>query len=210
MSRTVVTVHALHLIARQLGNGLSGRAIRHEGSRLTGVLISVFHPRNGLTLRIGGCVMNLDSGTKMFPVNAAKISASRQHHQDGLRLRVSLVVLKMKNYTQLYRVEHLGPVAPFASYASRDQAVAFHGRFNRVMNAFKNRVNKLPGAALFTLQPTGGARSNVALHAINSRVCRVLMGDEFRFHYVTALPAELWRFHVLNSAVGALRPDDDV
>jgi hypothetical protein len=36
------------------------------------------------------------------------------------------------------------------------------------------------------------------------------MGGEFRFHDVTALPAELWRFHVLNSAVCALCPNEDV
>ena len=36
------------------------------------------------------------------------------------------------------------------------------------------------------------------------------MGGVFRFHDVAALPAELWRFHVLHSAVCALCPNDDV
>jgi hypothetical protein len=36
------------------------------------------------------------------------------------------------------------------------------------------------------------------------------MSGEFRLHDMTALPAELWRFHVLNSAVCALGPNDDV
>src|SRR5271165_2405106 len=78
------------------------------------------------------------------------------------------------------------------------------------MNAFEDRVNELPGTTLFALQPAGCTRGDVAIHAVNSGMGRVLMGDEFRFHDVTALPAELWRFHVLNRAVGALCPDDDV
>ena len=146
----------------------------------------------------------------MFAVNAAKSTAAREHHQGGLRLRVSRVVLKVKNHTQLYRVEHLGPVAPFASFASWDQAVTFHGRFNRVMNAFENRVNQLPGACLLTFYPTDCTGSNVAIHAFDSRMGRVLMGGEFGFHNVAALPAELRRFHVLHSAVCALCSDDDV
>ncbi len=43
--------------------------------------------------------MDFDSGAKVFSVNAAKISSSREHHQRGLRLRVSRVVLEVKNYT---------------------------------------------------------------------------------------------------------------
>ncbi len=101
-------------------------------------------------------------------------------------------------------------MAPFASYASWDQAVAFHGRFNRVMNAFENHINQLPGTCLLTFHPTDCTRSNVAIHAFNSRVGRVLMGGEFRFHDVATLSAELWRFHILNSAICALGPNHDV
>jgi hypothetical protein len=78
------------------------------------------------------------------------------------------------------------------------------------MDAFENRINQLPGTSLFTFQPTGCARSNVAIHAANSRMGRVLMSGEFRFHHMTALPAELWRFHVLNRTVCALCANDDV
>ena len=143
-------------------------------------------------------------------MNAAKIAAAGEHHQDRLRLGVSRIVLKMIDYAQLCGLKLLGPVTLFTGPARWDQAVALHGGLNRVMDAFENGVNELPGTALFALQPTSRTGSNVATHALNSGMRRVQMGGEFGFHDVTALPAELRRFHVRNRAVCALCPNDDV
>src|SRR5215831_18276069 len=111
---------------------------------------------------------------------------------------------------QLCGVKLLRPVTLFAGSLGWDKAVAFYGGFNRIVDAFENGVNQLPSAPFFTLHPTRCTRSNVAPHALNSRVRRVLMSGEFRFHDVTALSTELWRFHVLNSAICALCPDQNV
>ena len=114
--------------------------------------------------------MNLDSRSQVFAMNATKISTAGGHQQHGLRLCISLVVLEMIDYAQLCGIKLLGPVALFAGSTRRDETVAFYGRFDRVLDAFKNGVYKLPCAPLFTRHPTRCAGSNVATHAINSRV----------------------------------------
>jgi len=91
-----------------------------------------------------------------------------------------------------------------------DKAVAFHGRFDRVTDAMENNVSQLPHAALLTFHPADSTGGNVAIHALHARVRRVLVGDELWFHYVTALPAELGGFHMLDSTVGALGSNHDV
>ncbi|HVO64708.1 MAG TPA: hypothetical protein VMT53_27550 [Terriglobales bacterium] len=143
-------------------------------------------------------------------MNAAKVAAAGEHHQQRLGLGVGLVVLEVEKHPQLYRVKLLWPVALFASFSGGDKAIAFHGRFDRIMDAMENSVSQLPQAALLTSHPANSTRGNVAIYALHVRVRRVLVGDELWFHDVTALSAELGRFHMLNSTIGALGPNHDV
>src|SRR5271165_1058595 len=154
--------------------------------------------------------MDFNSGTHMFPVNAAKISSAGEHHQNGLRLGIGRVVLEVENHVQFDSIKLLRPVALFASVAGGDQAVAFHGRLDWVFDAVENYVPELPGTGYLAFDPALRAWGNVAIHAFHARVRRVLMGGEFRFHDVTALSAKLGRLHMLYSAVCALGANDDV
>ncbi len=88
MGGAVMTIDTLHLMAGQTRDRLSGRAIRQEGADFARIPVTVLDPGNGLTLLIGRCVVDFNSGAEMFPMNAAQISSSREHHQNGLRLGI--------------------------------------------------------------------------------------------------------------------------
>ena len=100
----------------------------------------------------------------MFPVNAAKIASAGEHHQDGLRLGIGRVVLEVENHAQLDGVELLRPMTLFASAPRGHQAVAFHRRFNRVVDTVKNDVHQLAGPGLLAFHPPDRTRSYVAIH----------------------------------------------
>src|SRR5271165_5869089 len=101
-------------------------------------------------------------------------------------------------------------MALFACKAGRNQAVAFHGRFNRTRETVENHVDELVRARHFTLQPPSRARSHVAIHAKDIRMRRILMCRELRFHHMATLAAELGSFHVLYGTIGALCSDHDI
>ena len=101
--------------------------------------------------------MDFNSGSEMLPVNAAKISAAGEHHQNRLRLGIGGVVFEMEKHAQLNRVKVLRPVALFARYAGGDEAIAFHGRLDRVVDGVENNVHQLTGAGFLTLHPPNGA-----------------------------------------------------
>src|SRR6185369_637725 len=141
VSRTIVAVHALHSIARRFRDGLFGYAIRDERNSLGSIAIPVLHPRDVLTFGVDGSVIDLHSRIEMLAVYSAQIAATGEHHQNRLCLGVCSIVFKVENHASLGGLELLRPMAPFTSAGRGDQAVAFHRRFNWVVNAMENHIH---------------------------------------------------------------------
>ena len=104
----------------------------------------------------------------------------------------------------------LRPMALFARTARRNQAIGFHGRLNRVAHAPEDHVQQLPCTGHLTMHPPGRTWGDMAIHAKNIGMRRVLMCGELRFHDMATLAAELGRLHMLDGAVSALGPDYDI
>ncbi len=81
--------------------------------------------------------------------------------------------MEVEKYLKLDGLKLLAPVALFASQARGDQAVAGDGRLNRKVDAVKNHVDELAGAAHLGFQVSSRTRGNVAFRTFHTRVCRV-------------------------------------
>src|SRR5215472_7397971 len=161
MRRTIVTVNAFHI---EIGGGSCriGRVGAYEASGLSGGLILVFDPWNGLSRRIGGGKPDVDSRAKVRTVNSRDAVSTDQHQKDGLRTGILFVLSVLGEYAQAYSGEPLWPMAVLAGLASRDKTVAFNRGRNGLRAGFKYGFDKLPDSAGLAADPTGCPRSDVA------------------------------------------------
>src|SRR5206468_496245 len=100
-------------------------------SGFVGAAIPIPDPGDGLALRVGGGIANLNSWTEMGAVNSTThLAPANQHHEHGLRCGVGLVILVAGNDSQLRRNLSPGPVALLAGLRSGNEPAALHGRRN--------------------------------------------------------------------------------
>jgi Phosphate acetyl/butaryl transferase len=118
MRRTVVTVHALHLKAGQVGNGCSRSTLREKRVSLARLVVAILDPGNALTFRVFGRVVDLDSHAHMFSVDAAQVSAASKHHQRRLH---AAALCKMADRGQIKGAILDGPLG-FDNAISKDAA----------------------------------------------------------------------------------------
>src|SRR5262249_30751084 len=117
----------------------------------------------------GCCIAYFDRGAEMLSMNAAAVSTSGEHHQDGLCLRVRLIVLEVENHSQLRSVKHLGPMAVFARIPGWNQTTRFHRRWNRLVDAVKDNLHQLTSTGRLSPHESGCTRANVAIHTVYLR-----------------------------------------
>src|SRR5258708_17098010 len=137
-------------------------------------------------------------------MNAAELAAALQHHQNGLVACVGLVVLEFGDDAQARAHELLARMALLAGVGGRNQAVAFHSRFDGPRKSIERYSFELPRPGHFALNPARRARTDVTADASHLLVRRALMSDEFRLHHMAALPTKLHRLHMRHGTIRRL------
>src|SRR5262249_13936703 len=98
----------------------------------------------------------------------------------------------------------------FAGIPGWNQAICFHCRWYRFLDAVKDDLHQLTSTGRLSPDKSGRTRANVAFHAEDSRVGRTFMRSKFRLHHMAGLATELSSLHVVYSAVSTLRSDHNI
>ena len=88
--------------------------------------------------------------------------------------------------------------------------MAFERRRYRPSIRIEYRLDQLAGSIRLAADPTRSSGRYMAFDALDSGMKRVLIGRILRLHAVTTRATKLGSFHVLDSSVSNLGPDDDV
>src|SRR5215469_5296698 len=127
MRRSVVTIHALHLVGRQRWVGICGRTGVDEPLCFTGNGILIFDPGDGLARSIRDGEAYVDSRAEVRSMNAREFASSDHHHQNRLAATVLLVLCVMGNDTQPHGTKPLGPVTVFTGLPGGYETIALKG-----------------------------------------------------------------------------------
>ena len=212
MGDGVVAVDAVHHAGRAGGQRLRRGALDHEFLDLASGPDRP-HQWNGRPIGIGRHVLDAHRGIGV-PVNSGsgRRRLSRSAHvqvdvRDALRIR--LVVGVLAHRQRLHAMAHRGRMTRSACLERRAQVRL--RRRDRLGIPVDQHVRELPRAGHLVLHERPPALADVAIHARDSRMRRVLPGGVLRVHRrVARLTAELRRLHRVQRPVPRDQHDDHV
>ena len=198
-----MAVHAVHGAVFASANWSSVGLVSLEMNRRLARIVRVVDGRDDLAVLVGGDVLNRRVHVQVAAVDSDAASGPVPPILSRSTV-VSGVFFSSSEYLRF--TTSLSPVNTcgqwHCSQVSRAGRSCSHRRGNRpVIGVERDRIN-LAQARKFRLREPARAGPDMALHARDALVRRVLVGGEFRLHHgVAGLPAKADRVHVLDALI---------